>query len=396
MMVFFQSLFFISLLFGQLVRFPLIQGITVYAHDLMIVLLLAYWMFRKPKRKLNFTLFIPLKVFFLVALVSLAVNSFTQPFNAFLEGLAYCIRFFLYSGLYFVVSGERRIRWEIFLYRTGVVFTLLGIIQYVLYPNLRNLSYLGWDPHYYRLFSTFLDPNFAGLFIVVTFFLGLHIYRIVKKKYWIIFSQLLLIIALILTLSRSSWLAFLVPFVWLIWKKRLWKFFIGIGIFIICLFFLPLPYRQITPIFRQETALARANNWIYSIELVKQKPIFGYGFNLLRSIQEPVTSQPVDSQLSHASAGLDNSFLFVLVTTGIIGGTAWIYLLVSMGKMGIYLMRSKKNTMLGETYILTISAICIHSLFVNSLFYPWIMIWMWILAGVVEGKRKDSEPRPKT
>jgi O-antigen ligase len=360
----------------------------MYPHDLILVLILVYWMFRKPKEKINFTLFTPLQVFLLVALVSLAVNSFTQPFNAFLEGLAYCLRFFLYSGLYFGVSWERKIRWEFYLYATGVVFSLLGILQYILYPNLRNLSYLGWDPHYYRLFSTFLDPNFAGLFIVITFFLGLYIYRIVKKKYWIIFSQLLLIIALILTLSRSSWLAFLVPLVWLIWKKRVWKFFIGTGIFVILLFFLPLPYRQITPIFRQETALARFDNWMYSIELVKQKPVFGYGFNLLRSIQESGVVGD-DTQRSHAGAGVDNSFLFVLVTTGIIGGTAWIYLLVSMGKMGIYLMRSKKHAMLGETYVLTLSAICIHSLFVNSFFYPWIMIWMWILAGVVEQKNRS-------
>ena len=282
-----------------------------------------------------------------------------------------------------------------YLYCTGVIFSLFGLVQYILYPNLRNLSYLGWDPHYYRLFSTFLDPNFAGLFIVITFFLGLYIYRIVKKKYWIIFSQLLLLFVLILTLSRSSWLSFLIPLGWLIWKKHTWKFFGGLGIFVILLLFLPLPYRQITPVFRQETGLARFDNWMYSIELVKQKPIFGYGFNLLRSIQESGVVGG-DTQRSHAGAGVDNSFLFVLVTTGIIGGIAWMYLLVSMGKMGIYLMSHNKYAMLGETYVLTLSAICIHSLFVNSLFYPWIMIWMWILTGVVEGKRKDSEPRPKT
>jgi O-antigen ligase len=126
---------------------------------------------------------------------------------------------------------------------------------------------------------------------------------------------------------------------------------------------------------------------MYSIELVKQKPIFGYGFNLLRSIQESGVVGG-DTQRSHAGAGVDNSFLFVLVTTGIIGGTAWIYLLVSMGKMGIYLMRNKRNEMLGEVHILSLSAICIHSLFVNSLFYPWIMIWMWILAGITESKMK--------
>ena len=37
-----------------------------------------------------------------------------------------------------------------------------GVIQYFLYSNLRNLQYLGWDPHQSRVFGQFLDTSVAG------------------------------------------------------------------------------------------------------------------------------------------------------------------------------------------------------------------------------------------
>jgi hypothetical protein len=39
---------------------------------------------------------------------------------------------------------------------------------------------------------------------------------------------------------------------------------------------------------------------------------------------------------------------------------------------------------LAIAFISMISAIIVHSNFNNSLFYAWIMIWIWILLGVVE------------
>jgi hypothetical protein len=77
--------------------------------------------------------------------------------------------------------------------------------------------------------------------------------------------------------------------------------------------------------------------------------------------------------VSKAAAGMDSSLLFVAATTGIIGAAAYIYLLFSMIRNG------KKS----RFYIASFAALLVHSLFVNSLFYPWVMIWMWILTGAV-------------
>ena len=53
----------------------------------------------------------------------------------------------------------------------GIFIVGLGFIQFLFYQSLRNLFYLGWDEHLYRMFSIFLDPNFAGAFFVLYYFL---------------------------------------------------------------------------------------------------------------------------------------------------------------------------------------------------------------------------------
>jgi O-antigen ligase len=190
--------------------------------------------------------------------------------------------------------------------------------------------------------------------------------------------QAIILSALTLTLSRSSYVSFIGAVLLYVWFRKSWKILIGIVVFIGILFCVSLPQKNITPIFRVETGVSRVTNWAESLELIKKAPVFGNGFNLLRSIQEPDYGKKDTEQISHASGGVDNSFLFVLATTGIIGGVAWVYLLFSMWKLG------RKNI----TYVLSLVAIVIHSLFVNSMFYPWIMIWMWILTGAVEKNRK--------
>ena len=55
------------------------------------------------------------------------------------------------------------------------------------YPDLRNLWYLGWDPHYYRVFATLLDPNYVGILLVLTIFVWIYIWVNNKKlRIWFV------------------------------------------------------------------------------------------------------------------------------------------------------------------------------------------------------------------
>jgi len=376
-MSFLATLFLISLLSGQLIRIPIAYGITVYPHDIVLCCYLFFWFTLKYKKK-NFTfgsLGKPLCLFLIALLASFAVNALGHTVPELINGISYSIRIALYIGLYVVISNtKKKSFWLSRLYGIGVLFGILGIVQYIAYPNLRNLEYLGWDPHYYRLFSTLLDPNYAGLFLILTFLLGMNFLLKNGNEITFLVLQAIVLSALTLTLSRSSYVSFIgIVFLYAWWKKS-WKILIGIVVFIGILFWLPLPQKNVTPILRLETSVSRMTNWAQSVELIKKAPVFGHGFNLLRSIQEPGYGKKDTENISHASAGVDNSFLFVLATTGLVGAVAWGYLLFSMWKLG------RKNIV----YVLSLVAIGIHSLFVNSMFYPWIMIWMWILTGIEE------------
>ena len=87
---------------------------------------------------------------------------------------------------------------------------------------------------------------------------------------------------------------------------------------------------------------------------------------------------------SNAAAGLDNSLLFVTATTGIVGLAAYVFLLGKAVFVSFRRLRTLKplNALLTATLI----AIIVHSMFNNSLFYPWVMIWLWLLFAVVHAQ----------
>ena len=117
------------------------------------------------------------------------------------------------------------------LYGVGIGFGILGLMQFFLYPDLRNLMYLGWDPHYYRLFSTLLDPNFVGIILVLTLILGCGLWKKKQKNFFLMIGQLIGFVSLLLTYSRSSYVSFAMAVVCLAaWTKQ-WKVVIALALF---------------------------------------------------------------------------------------------------------------------------------------------------------------------
>lgn len=368
-------LLFATLTLGQLGALSIGSGITVYSHDIALILLLIYWMFSR-KKVLSGKLKLSIAIFIGTAVMSLAANAYKFPRDEFLTGSLYLVRWILYAASYFILLSGQFSKTFMFrgLYGFGVSLAVLGLLQYVWYPYLRNLWYLGWDPHLYRVFSTLLDPNFAGLVFVLTLFLG------AKQKYPLIFQGVTLV-ALFLTYSRSSYLAFFIGLaIWLFFTKRTRLIFIIFFAFVTILFLLPKPEGEGVKLFRTASTFARIGNWQRGIELIRESPVFGHGFNALRFVQKEKGWIDESEFPSRAGAGLDNSFQFILATTGIIGFISYVVLLFQMFRIG------RKNIFV----LSSLSALFVHSQFSNSLFYPWIMIWLWILIGAVERSISDS------
>ncbi|MFZ5845235.1 MAG: O-antigen ligase family protein [Patescibacteria group bacterium] len=373
-----MGLFFLSLLAGPLSGLELIPGVVVYLHDLLLVIIFIATVTKvwKSGALSRSRLAYPIGSFIIASLISLIANSGRFSLSQLAVGSLYLWRWLGYSYLYFlvVIKIQKPIWWLRNLYLVGTGFAILGLFQLWLYPDLRNLYYLGWDPHDRRLFSTLLDPNFMGIILVLTLFLGFWLREVVPQG--------LNLIALILTYSRSSYLAFFIGLIiWLSFTKR-WKVAL-VSIFLFSALIILLPQgKEGQNLLRWTSSAARLENWQRGVELVKQEPLLGHGFNTLRFIQDKLGgSQEFPSR---AGGGIDSSLLFILATTGLLGLGTYSWLIGGMISLGRRLLKRNQTKLLGLTYLISLVAILIHSLFVNSLFYPWVVIWLWIMTAVVE------------
>ena len=379
----FLWIFLVSLLCGTITGIPIASGVVLYLHDLVLFLGGIYYGISFIQKKIRIVPYLskPIIYFIAVAILSLIVNITRFPWQSILVGSLYLWRWIAYALLYGVcvqqIGRGNDITKKMFTY--GCAFGILGILQFIFYPNLRFLLYLGWDPHYYRLFSTVLDPNFAGILLVLSVLLGYYLFSTEKKLSYAV-ASIFLLCCVYLTYSRSSYLAMAIGALVYTLLQKQWRILGIVAIFIAIIFIVPRPGGNTLRLWREDSTYSRFSNWKESAALFMTAPILGHGFNTLRFIQTP-TIVDSTSFVSHAAAGVDSSILFLLVTTGVIGTVFYLSIYYAAG------VRSKKNkesAAIRILYISSIAAVLMHSLFVNSLFYPWILCWFWMLIAAVE------------
>ena len=373
----------ISILAGQLIKIPVfgVQGPTLL--DLLVLALSLIGI-----AKLKFKLQKPnklLKIGYLftgVGILSLIVTPLSLNFPEYLSSFSYTLRFFVYILFaHIIFSGafedfRKRIK-ETLIY-SGVGLAVLGLIQFLILPDLMFLQPFGWDPHYFRTVSTFLDPNFAGAYFVLTLLLltslrGHEVAAAIPKKIASSFTLLAMTIvylALLTTFSRSSYLMFLVSGISLAFFQKSKKILLGTFILFIGLLIGFQIYTQAvaTPrgINREQSASFRLSTWQQGLTIFQHSPLMGVGFNTYKfAIREYNLS---DSQFleSRGSTTNDFSLLYVLATTGIVGLTVYLLFILHLPPVAIL-------------------GLLIHSIFANSLFYPPIFLWIILL-----GVKKES------
>jgi len=108
-------------------------------------------------------------------------------------------------------------------------------------------------------------------------------------------------------------------------------------------------------------------NYFEAGQIFVRSPLFGIGFNNLCLAKESfgIKVEP----LSHACSGIDSSFLMILVTLGIIG-------LIMAGYWFILIWLRIKPDKFGFALKAILISLLVHSQFNNSLFYPWVLIFL--------------------
>jgi O-antigen ligase len=262
----------------------------------------------------------------------------------------------------------------------GVIFAFLGFFQLAFFSNLSFLQAFGWDPHQMRLVSTLLDPNFAGCIFAILASLSISFYLYKNRKIYL-FASAVFILAIILTFSRSSYLAIATVVATVGSVKAPRVLLISVAVFMLAFTTIgQVRSRIIGALTIDETATARIESWQRAITIFKGNELLGVGFNTYRYAQASFGFFSFDNPLGgHSGAGSDSSILLVAATTGIIGLGLYLYLLINIFRV---FKNKARSTPLHLGALAAFLGLIVDSQFVNSLFFPQVMLVFYFILGL--------------
>jgi O-antigen ligase len=332
----------------------------------------------------------------------LAVQRFGLTLGEFSISTLFLLRWLTYFGIYLVVINfaQRTDLPSIWttLEKTILVFAAFGIFQSFFLPGFAQMVFpdQGWDVQGRRLVSTFLDPNFAGGLIVILLLVLLAQLAFGERvAHW---KLLLLFTALILTISRSAFLGFFAgaAVIGLVrgHSVRLIRF--GSLLTLLVLPFVPLILEFANAFGRfsmSGSTMTRFLLWTRAITVFLDNPVLGIGFNTYTFVQEAYGWRANIA----ADSATDGGLLFIAVLTGVVGLSIYVAMLVLVVRRCVRIWRDGRRSATERGLALGICAgtvaIVVHSTFLNSLLFHFIVQVLWINWGLVFLLERVPPPR---
>lgn len=305
---------------GQLGRISFYnQQINGYLYEIPLFLTLLYlvWRFKLEPVKKGFKHFKIIFWFIGILLISYLLNFFRFTLFQNLVAFFYLGRLILYLGFFgylgYCLKRQPGFRQHVSngLFIFSVLTIISSFVQYFLYPDLRNLFYLGWDPHLHRMFGVFFDTSVAAAIYGIVFLLFYKNYK-GSVTLRLIFTFIFLIF-FVLTFSRGAYIALILSVIGDFFsQKKAFLIFPFLIIFFLMVYLVPKPFGEGVNLKRTFTIESRLNDYKLAVEIWKNFPLLGVGYNRIRYLKPTLTE-------SHAAASFSSSFLIILVTSGVFG-----------------------------------------------------------------------------
>jgi O-antigen ligase len=208
----------------------------------------------------------------------------------------------------------------------------------------------------------------------------------VRIKWW---QPMVLVVALAMTLSRSGLLALFFGLLTIILARGLSKRLIRtLGL----IAFLSLAIMPRVLAFAQAygrfsvgegtSAGTRIVGWLIALSVIADHPVFGVGFNTFGYVKESSGY----SLGAWSSFGSDGGLLFAAVMTGFTGLAFYVAMLWSVMRRCRRIWRNEtidpEHRGLAIGVCAGIVAVCVHSVFANSIFTTFVMEILWVLWGL--------------
>lgn len=388
----------VTIVAGQLVRLPILgDDAGVLMNDLILPPLVLVWLLKRllsgrwrlPRHSLT----LPVLGVIITMAVSLLANYHHYDTTELLSGALYQVRWLEYAAVLLMGFDFFRTRARVWRYFSlvvvcGVVVSFLGFAQLQIFPDFSFMAPAGWDPHVGRLLSTWFDPNFlAGwLAFLISVCLGVALGLPLTRAKWWWGAIIVMTAAVVLTFSRSGYLALVIgtAFVTMIRSRSI--FFVGLLAVLATILFIPRVQERVIGIRTiDETAQLRILSWENALSVISEHPWTGVGYNLYQYVQ--VEYGFLDDTTIHSASGSDSSLLSIWVTTGIFGLLTYLWLLIAMLREAWKTWRARELVDEWQGFGLGVFAgllaLIIHAQFVNGLFYPHLMQTIWIFIAMV-------------
>ncbi len=393
MMALVYSIFFLFSL-GNIGRLSFAgQQINIYLYEILlgIYLLLLIWKYRLTPLKEAYKKYKSILIFLAVLLLSYLLSLMSFSLSQNLISLLYFVRlifyFFVFFYLAWLVIDIPTVNKKL---TSGLIFfSLLTLIfsgvQYFLYPDLRNLFYLGWDPHLYRAFGLYLDTSIAAaIYGILLLFLLINISKIQLAKYLKLALIVVYSLLGLLTYSRGFYLAILLTLIIYLISLRKYLYIVFLLLTFFCLLFLlPKKFGEGVNLLRTFSIVSRIQENKTAITIWQKKPIFGIGYNRIRYEKERtgfLRGEDIDT--NHSAASFPSSFLIILTTGGIIGLLSFVWVLLDLARIS-------------QTALLLIIFTFIFSLYDNILLHPFILFLLFAILSIerrVFNYRRSNSP----
>jgi|TARA_B100000959_G_scaffold61340_1_gene64491 putative inorganic carbon (HCO3(-)) transporter len=191
-----------------------------------------------------------------------------------------------------------------------------------------------------RVEGTFsIYMTFAGILMMVGLVVASRWIFQNRREHWLLLSFLIISICLILTLTRQSWLGFLIGLIYLIWNWRK-LYLLVLAVLMICFIYASpaivkhrLHDMVLESGFNQKedsqdlvengTFQMRTNLWKSGIMIFKDHLLTGCGFKCVDQVHK---SYPDPKGYLAKYRGMHNNFVQLAIDTGLLGLTAWVWI----------------------------------------------------------------------
>lgn len=390
------------------------EGLVLYANDILVGILAVLYLGHALIVRRSWIIppvMLGLWLFLVVGTFGLILGWGWLGGSEIVVSLSYWVRYLCYSFLFFVVydavvyaktvqAAERQLgNWTRWILIAAFLMILSGLAQLYILPDLAILAQYGWDPHVGRLTTAMLDPNYAGTYLSMMAAIAVSLFLYMDSGRWrwpLAILIALLMLAVLLTYSRSGYITLAVALGIIALVKSRWLLVVGLVVAVLAYATVPRIQERIQGALEVDaSASPRIISWQNSLYIAADNQPFGVGFNSYRYAQDRYGIVSLDES-GNAGAGADSSWFFVLATTGAAGLLAFLAMYAGFAWYSLRgLLKARfaieKALCLGSLAIL--AGLSIASQFNNALFYTWIMELFWVVMGLVMAINYRIQPK---